>query len=258
VASLPEELRGLLLRRIEALPPTTRQVLEAASVVGETFAVAAVAAGARRPVQDIETVCTGLAAHRHFLDDAGWTVWPDATSGGQYRLQHALYHQVLYEALGMAQRVQMHQRIGARLEGRWAMGHERGRWAEAYGQAGQAETGLQILTEVLTLVAATEERWWEGELYRLQGELLLQLPIPDVGQAEDCFRQALDVARRQQAKAWELGAALSLGRLWQGQEKRAAPRQLLVESYCCFTEGFDTADLQEAKALLAELEVKEP
>jgi hypothetical protein len=83
VASLPEGLRGLLLRRIEALPPTIRQVLEAASVVGETFAVAAVAAGVQRPVEDVETVCTGLAAHRHFLDDAGWTVWPDATSGGR-------------------------------------------------------------------------------------------------------------------------------------------------------------------------------
>jgi predicted ATPase len=117
VASLPAGLRGLLLRRIEALPPATRQVLEAASVVGETFAVAAVAAGVQRPVEDVETVCTGLAAQRHFLDDIGWAVWPDATSGGQYRFQHTLYHQVLYESLGTAQRVQLHQRIGARLEG---------------------------------------------------------------------------------------------------------------------------------------------
>jgi predicted ATPase len=130
--------------------------------------------------------------------------------------------------------------------------------AEASGQAGQPEAGLTVLAEALTLVAATEERWWEAELSRLQGALLLQLPSPDTCQAEGCFRQALDVARRQQAKALELRAALSLGRLWPQQEKRTAARQLLAESYCWFTEGFDTADLQEAKTLLEELRVEEP
>jgi adenylate cyclase len=130
--------------------------------------------------------------------------------------------------------------------------------AEAYGQAGQPEAGLAVLAEALTLVAATEERWWEAELYRLQGALLLQLLNPDTCQAEGCFRQALDVARRQQAKVLELRAALSLGRLWQQQEKRTAARQLLAEHYCWFTEGFDTADLQEARALLEELGAEEP
>ena len=77
VASLPEGLRELLLRRIEALPPAARRVLEAASVVGEAFAVAAVAAGVQCPVEDVEAVCDGLAAQQHFLDDTGWTVWPD-------------------------------------------------------------------------------------------------------------------------------------------------------------------------------------
>ena len=102
-------------------------------------------------------------------------------------------------------------------------------------------------------MATTEARWWEAELYRLQGELLLQLPSPDVPQAEAAFLRALDVARRQQAKALELRAALSLARLWQGQGQRAAARQLLAESYRWFTEGFDTADLQEARGLLEEL-----
>jgi predicted ATPase len=561
----------LLLRRIEALPPATQRVLEAASVVGETFAVAAVAAGLQGPLEDVEAVCDELAAQRHVLDDTGWTVWPDSTRGGGYRFQHALYRQVLYERLGTMRGVQLHQRIGARLaagyggqagdiaamlalhaerggepqqavhylqqageqaarrnayheavvyvskaltllttlpasperthheltllfilgerlmatkgmaapevgevytrahmlchqvgeppqlfkalhglyrfhgtrgqlriaselsqqlfhlahrqhdtdilrEGHmaegsvafyrgefvtarahmeqglhlcdtqlpptpifsggherrvmtlvgltqvlWALGYadqaqqrgqealtwaqqvghppslvyaklyvaifsqyrrdmaamqahadavlllataqdlgyrvEHGRilrgWAlamqgdaaagvahiqqglvavqsmglklyhpyflsllaEAYGLAGQPEAGLTVLTEAFTLIAATEERWWEAEVYRLQGALLLQLPLPDVGQAEGCFQQALDVARRQQAKALELRAALSLTRLWQGQGKRVAARQLLAESYGWFTEGFDTADLQEAKALLAELEV---
>jgi predicted ATPase len=127
--------------------------------------------------------------------------------------------------------------------------------AEASGQAGQPEAGLTALAEAVTLVAATEERWWEAEVCRLQGVLLLQRSRADAGQAEACFQQALDVARRQQAKALELRAALSLARLWQGQQKRAAARQLLAASYSWFTEGLDTVDLQEAKALLAELEV---
>ena len=102
----------------------------------------------------------------------------------------------------------------------------------------------------MTLIEATEERWWEAEVYRLKGALLRQLPLPDEDQAEACFQQALDVARRQQAKSVALRDAVSLTRLWQGKGKRAAARQLLAESYHWFTEGFDTADLQEAKALL--------
>jgi predicted ATPase len=130
--------------------------------------------------------------------------------------------------------------------------------AEASGQAGQPEAGLTVLAEALTLVAATEERWWEAELYRLQGAMLLQLPLAEVSQAEGCFQQALDVARRQHAKALERRAALSLAQLWQRQGQRAAARQLLAESYNWFTEGFDTADLQEAQALLAALGGEEP
>jgi predicted ATPase len=125
--------------------------------------------------------------------------------------------------------------------------------AEASGQAGQPEAGLTVLVEVLTLVAATEGRWWEAEVYRLQGALLLQLPLPDVGQAEGCFQQALDVARRQQAKALELRAALCLSRLWQQQGKQEAAQQVLAPVYGWFTEGLDTADLQEARALLEAL-----
>jgi predicted ATPase len=125
--------------------------------------------------------------------------------------------------------------------------------AEAYGLAGQPDTGLQLLAEALTRVAETEERWWEAELHRLQGVLWLQLPIPDVRQAEACLRQALDLARCQQAKALELRAALSLSRLWQHLGQREAARALLAPIYHWFTEGFDTPDLQEARALLAEL-----
>jgi len=91
-----------------------------------------------------------------------------------------------------------------------------------------------------------------AEAYRLQGVLLLQQAVPDTAQAEACFQQALTIARRQQAKSWELRAAMSLSRLWQ-QGKRAEAYELLAPIYHWFTEGFDTADLQEAKALLEAL-----
>jgi predicted ATPase/DNA-binding winged helix-turn-helix (wHTH) protein len=564
LASVPEGLRQLLMRRIEELPPEVRRVLEAASVAGEAFAATAVAAGAQCPVEEVEAVCEGLVAQQHFLADSGLTVWPDGTSGGSYRFRHALYPQVLYEQLGSARRRQLHQRLGVCLEAGYGAqageiatqlavhferggeveravrylqqaadnatrrnahheavtaltkglallatlpdspariqheltlllilgqrlmaakgyavpevgesyarahtlgqqvgepqqccqalqglyrfhiiqaqlllagelsqqffrlaphqhdmtlvlegymdlgliaffrgdlvtargyleqslalydvqqsprplftsGHEarvttltylalaleilgyadqaqqrsqealawarqvkhtpslasaqlfaallsqhrrdvaamqayaeavialataqgfghrvaQGRllrgWAlavqgdaatgvahlqqglaavqsigqklyrpyflallaEAYGQAGQPAAGLTCLAEALTLVEATEERWWEAELYRLKGELLLRLPLADIPQATACFHQALEVARRQQAKSLELRAALSLSRLWQQHGKRDQARQLLTEVYSWFTEGFETPDLQEARA----------
>src|SRR5262245_13554210 len=125
--------------------------------------------------------------------------------------------------------------------------------AEAYGQAGHPAAGLPCLAEAVTRVAATEERWWEAEVYRLQGELLLRLPRPDLPQATACFHQALDVARHQQAKALELRAALSLSRLWQQQGQRTDAYALLAPISGWFTEGFDTADLQDAKAVVEEL-----
>ena len=99
----------------------------------------------------------------------------------------------------------------------------------------------------------TGERYFEAELHRLKGELLLQQDAGSGDEAETCFRQALDVARCQQAKSLELRAAMSLSRLWQHQGKRDEARQLLAEIYGWFPEGFDTTDLQEAQALLEEL-----
>ena len=137
--------------------------------------------------------------------------------------------------------------------------------AEAYTNVGQTAAGLNVLAEALACAHTTGERCWEAELYRLKGELLLQSGVqgleaggltPDAGlqtrdaEAEACFRQALDIARRQQAKSLELRAAMSLSRLWQQHGKRAAAYELLAPVYGWFTEGFDTADLQEAKALL--------
>jgi predicted ATPase len=147
----------------------------------------------------------------------------------------------------------------------WATGAEMRRscdpalLAEAYGKVGQAEEGLTVLAEALSAVEKTGERFYEAELYRLKGQLTLQqsgVRSPESGvqkEAEGCFRRAIEIARHQSAKSLELRAVMSLSRLWQSQGKKEEARQMLAEIYGWFTEGFDTADLQEAKALLEEL-----
>jgi predicted ATPase len=123
--------------------------------------------------------------------------------------------------------------------------------AEAYGKTGQVEHGLSVMSEALALMEETGERFYEVESYRIKGELLRMQD--EETEAEACFQKAIEVARRQQAKSWELRAVMSLSRLWQKQGKREEARELLSEIYDWFTEGFDTADLKEAKALLEEL-----
>jgi len=122
--------------------------------------------------------------------------------------------------------------------------------AEAHGMMGQPEAGLTVLTEAQTLTDTTGERWYEPELYRLKGVLLLQQNAASQAEAETCFHQAITIAQNQQAKTWELRASTSLARLWQQQGKRQEAHDLLAPVYGWFTEGFDTADLQEAKAML--------
>ena len=182
---------------------------------------------------------------------------------------------------GMAGIAQIHEGLAA-----WrATGAEllrpyvHGWLAEAYRKVGQTHEGLIVLDEVLATVQETGERWWEAEIHRLKGELLLILAAQkedsrttptetaivaeqDIGgagrsslllEAEACLLEARKIARRQQAKSLELRAALSLSALWQRQGQDDAARGLLDKTYGWFTEGFDTADLQAAKALLNEL-----
>jgi predicted ATPase len=146
--------------------------------------------------------------------------------------------------------------------------------AEVYGKVGQIKQARSLLAEALTAVQTNGERRLEAELYRFKGELSLQSrqvkasqnksavtnlqslsPNPK-SEAEGCFLQAIDIARRQQAKSLELRAVMSLSRLWRQQSKREEARQMLAEIYGWFTEGFDTADLKDAKVLLEELEGK--
>jgi predicted ATPase len=142
--------------------------------------------------------------------------------------------------------------------------------AEACEKVGQAEEGLTVLNEALGFVDKTGERFYEAELYRLKGQLTLQkfqvsgskfqvadprpLPPDPQAEAEECFLKAIDIARKQQAKSLELRAVMSLSRLWQQQGKKDEARQMLAGIYGWFTEGFETADLKEAKVLLDELE----
>jgi predicted ATPase len=138
--------------------------------------------------------------------------------------------------------------------------------AEAYQALGEPAAGLAVLAEALAQVEKTEERFWEAEIYRLKGELLLTVEgaglsgrLTEGMQAtespEGCFLKAIEIARRQEGKSLELRAAVSLARLWQRQGKKDQARRMLADIYGWFTEGFDTIDLQQAHALLQELSV---
>ena len=125
--------------------------------------------------------------------------------------------------------------------------------AEAQGGFGAAEEGLDLVAKALDRVEETGERWFEAELHRIMGELMLRLPKADPGAAETQFEHAAATARQQGAKPWELRAAMRMARLWRDQGTRDEARELLASVYGWFTEGFDTRDLKEAKALLDEL-----
>ena len=125
--------------------------------------------------------------------------------------------------------------------------------AKAYADLGQFNDAWRCIGEAMTAVETTKERWWEAEVNRTAGEITLLSPEPDTTKAQDYFERALVVARHQQAKSWELRAAMSLARLWRDQGKTEQAHELLAPVYGWFTEGFDTRDLKEAKALLDEL-----
>lgn len=128
--------------------------------------------------------------------------------------------------------------------------------AEAYQEAGQCREGLAVLAEAQALAEKNEELFLEAELYRLQGELLLSEGAAEA-EVELCFHQAIRIAQRQQAKSLELRAVTSLARLWQRQGKMVEAQQMLAEIYGWFTEGFDTPDLKDAKALLRRIGLPE-
>jgi predicted ATPase len=125
--------------------------------------------------------------------------------------------------------------------------------ALAYGDIDQFDNAWRCIREATSAIDATNERWFEAETNRIAGEIALKSPEPDAAKGEDYFERALAVARQQQAKSWELRAAMSLARLWRDKGKVQQARELLAPVYGWFTEGFETRDLKEAKALLEEL-----
>jgi predicted ATPase len=127
------------------------------------------------------------------------------------------------------------------------------RLASAYAEVDQFEEAWRCIREGMTAVETTKERWHEAEVNRVAGEISLKSPNLDAARGEPYFARALAVARQQRAKSWELRAAMSLARLWRSQGKVQQARELLAPVYGWFTEGFDTRDLKEAKALLEQL-----
>ena len=125
--------------------------------------------------------------------------------------------------------------------------------ARAHAELGQLDDAWRCIGEALTAIETSKEKWYEAEVNRIAGEVALQSVEPDAAKAEAYFERALSVARQQQAKSWELRAAMSMARLWRDQGRRDEARDLLAPVYGWFTEGFDTLDLKDAKALLHEL-----
>jgi predicted ATPase len=133
------------------------------------------------------------------------------------------------------------------------MPHWLGLMVEACCVTGRIEQGLHVVAEALEISERTGIVYYEAELHRLEGELRLHSKPADAPKAEMCFRRAMHIARKQQAKSLELRAAMSMARLWRDQGKQEEARNLLAPVYGWFSEGFDTLDLKEAKALLDEL-----
>jgi predicted ATPase len=122
--------------------------------------------------------------------------------------------------------------------------------ASAHAELYQFDDAWHCIGEAMTMVQTTDESWYEAEANRVAGEIARKFPEPDASKAEAYFERALAVARKQEAKSWELRAAMSMARLWRDQGKRQQARGLLASAYGWFTEGFDTLDLKEARALL--------
>ena len=127
--------------------------------------------------------------------------------------------------------------------------------ARAYGDLGKLDDARRCIDEATAAMQTSKQRWCEAETNRIAGEISLLSPKRDAARAEAYFDHALLVARQQQAKSWELRAAMSLARLWRDQGKVSEARELLAPVHGWFTEGFDTRDLKEAKSLLEELAV---
>jgi predicted ATPase len=244
-----------------------RHILSVAQALPHPFSLAATLFGmalvhlSRREGQEAQAYTETLLTLTHEHGFANWLGWgrslqgwalvEQAVQSGAWEQREAGLGQ-LQEGLATLQATEVEVYVPLFL----------GALAQGYGQDGQAEEGLKVVAEALAMVEKNGERWNEAELYRVKGELLLAQeglrPQAEglrgkTEEAEGCFLRAIEIAQKQQAKSLELRAVMSLARLWQRHGKHAEAHQMLSEVYHWFTEGFDTRDLQEAKALLEEL-----
>lgn len=229
---VPETLRQLIEQQFERLAPTEQTIVEAASVAGVDFSAAAVAAGVDMCIEDVDVRCAMLARQGQFVHAQGDATWPDGTVAGQYRFGHALYQEVVYARLPVGSRTRMHQLIGQQLE-------------TAYGDQ---------VWEIAAEPAVHFERGRDGFLAVQYRQQAAQNALRRHGHRDaiaHCTAGLEVLAALPETP--ELRAAVSLGRLWQRQGKRDAARDLITSVYDWFTEGFDAADLQTAKALLEEI-----
>jgi predicted ATPase len=253
----PEQAR----QRSEAALTLARQVARP-SIQALALHMAVWVARDRRDIEATHAQVKALIALCHEHELPFWLAWGQTSEGWmlteQGDVEEGIRH--MQESLAMLQ--------AASAEG--GLSDTLALLAEAYSKRGQIESGLALLAEALSCVAEKGERYYEAEIHRLRGELTLQLesqkakgesknqppplpPNPHVEmeqKAEGYFLKAIDTARRQRAKSFELRATMSLARLWQSQGKRQEAHRRLSAIYDWFTEGFDTRDLQEAKALL--------
>ncbi len=216
-------------------------------------------------IHSLAAVCN-FAALLHQFRWENQAVYEQTQTASALAMEHAMdHHQIRatilagwclgHQGQGEVGITQMHQglsdyeTIGTRLYREWYLTL----LAEVYGHNGQPDAGLDILAEVMALVRGAGGTIWDAELNRLQGELLLQQSPDNASESESCFRQAISISKNQRAKSWELRASTSLAKLWQQQDKRQEAYDLLAPVYGWFTEGFDTADLIDAKRLLDEL-----
>jgi len=160
--------------------------------------------------------------------------------------------------IGQGRQAEAIEQLSHGLEGQQATGTELLRphflalYAEALQESGKTDEALGVLEEALSAASGNRERYYEPEIHRLKGELLLRVPIR-AGEAEVCFQQSIEVARQQNSKSLQLRAAMSLARLHQKNGRKEEAHGTLIQIYDTFTEGFDTPDLREATALLAQL-----
>jgi DNA-binding winged helix-turn-helix (wHTH) protein/predicted ATPase len=203
----------------------------------------------RRDLDELDRLATATMKHTAEHGFPYYLAWAEVLRGWSRAAHAELEPRTGEEGLVEIRRgIQvLHATAGVRLP------YYRALLAEACGWTGHIDEAFQTLDDALAEVRKTEERCWEPELHRLRGELLRGKPVNRHAEAEECFHKAIEAARGQNAKSLELRAAVSLGRLWRDEGRRMDARRLLAEIYGWFTEGFDTPDLREAKALLEQL-----